>query len=86
MCARGPICAAMALHQFLTFASDAEIAALWSGALLVLALVALFAERRRLKRARIDCIGWVPWTGIFLVCSVAGVALLMLAMKGLLAA
>lgn len=75
----------MTLHEFLIFASDAEIAALWGGGLLALALVAWFAEVRRVKRARIDRVGWVPWTGIFLTCAVVGVSLLALAVKGLLA-
>lgn len=75
----------MTLPAFLTFASDAEIAALWSAILLVLALLASLAERRRAKRARIDRVGWVPWTGIFLACAVIGTGLLTLAVKGLLA-
>lgn len=75
----------MTLSAFLTFASDAEIAALWGGALLALALVARVAETRRIRRARIDRVGCLPWTGIFLVCAVAGLSLLALAAKGLMA-
>jgi hypothetical protein len=75
----------MALPDFLLFASDAEIVALCGGALLLLAALASLAERRRLKRARIDRVGWVPWTGMFLVCAVVGISLIALAAKGLLA-
>lgn len=76
----------MHVRDFLLFASDAEIAGLWALGLFGLALVALLAEKRRVKRARIDRVGWVPWTAIFLACAVAGAALLALAAKGLLAA
>lgn len=76
---------AMPLHEFLTFASDAQVAALWGAGLLALALLASLAERRRVKRARIDRVGWMPWTGIFLACAVIGTGLLALAAKGLLA-
>ena len=76
---------AMTLHAFLTFASDAEIAALWGGGLLTFAVFAWLADMRRIKRARIDRVGWVPWTAIFLACAVAGLSLLALAAKGLLA-
>ena len=76
----------VSLSAFLTFASDAEIAALAGAGLLALALVARSAEIRRMKRARIDRVGWVPWTGLFLICAVVGVALLALSVKGLLAA
>ena len=74
----------MAIRDFLLFASDAEIAGLWGLALLGAALIALLAERRRTTRARIDRVGWVPWTGVFLVCAISGTALLALAAKGLL--
>ena len=73
----------MNLHEFLTFASDAEITALWGAGLLVLAGLASLAERRRIRRARIDRVGWVPWTGLFLTCSVLGIVLLALSARGL---
>jgi hypothetical protein len=73
------------LHEFLIFASDAEITALWGGGLLVLAAFASLAERWRVKRARIDRVGWVPWTGLFLTCAVLGIILLALSLKGLVA-
>ncbi len=75
----------MNLHEFLTFASEAEIVGLWGIALLIIAVVALFGERRRMKRARIDRIGWVPWTNIFMASAIVGMGLLALAAKGILA-
>lgn len=75
----------MKLHEFLTFASEAEIVGLWGIALLIMAVVALFGERRRMKRARIDRIGWVPWTNIFMASAIVGMGLLALAAKGILA-
>lgn len=71
--------------RFLLFASDATLAGLVGGALLTFALVAMFAERRRLRRKHIDAVGFVPWTALFLVCAFAGVSLLALAIKGWMA-
>lgn len=75
----------MSVHEFLTFASEADIVGLWGLAMLVLAVVSLIAERRRMKRARIDRIGWVPWTNIFMISAIIGMGLLALAAKGILA-
>jgi hypothetical protein len=75
----------MTLHEFLAFASDAKIAAICGAALMVVAMLASFAERRRIRRARIDSVGWMPWTGVFLVCAVAGIVLLAMSAKGLVA-
>ena len=77
------ICAP-AMPQFLTFASDADILAIWGTAFLLFALVSLAMERRRLKRARIDGVGWVPWTGLFLTCAVVGGGLLAVAVPGII--
>ena len=71
--------------RFLLFASDATLVALAGGALLFLALVALVAERRRLRRKRIDAVGFVPWTTLFVICAFVGISLLALAIKGWLA-
>ncbi|WP_379547592.1 hypothetical protein ACFCW2_01305 [Qipengyuania sp. DSG2-2] len=68
----------------LIFASDAALVALAGGAFLVLAVVALLAERWRNARVRIDRIGWVPWTGVFLFSAVIGAGLLALAIPALL--
>lgn len=71
--------------EFLLFASDAELLALWGAVSLLLALLAMVLERRRMKRARIDRIGWVPWTGLFLTFAVVGGGLLAVALPGLMA-
>ncbi|MGE5953679.1 MAG: hypothetical protein ACM308_08710 [Qipengyuania vulgaris] len=72
------------MPKFLTFASDADILALWGAGFLLLALFSLFMERRRLKRARIDGVGWVPWTGLFLTAAVVGGGLLAVAVPGII--
>ena len=75
----------MDVMHFLTFASEAEIVGLWGITFLLLALVALLGERRRMKRARFDGIGWVPWTPLFLTFAVVGGGLLVLSVKGIIA-
>jgi len=72
------------MHEpaFLLFASDATIAGVAGGALLLVAAWAIFAERRRTRRANIDAVGWVPWTNVFFLSFFAGVILLSLAVKG----
>lgn len=74
----------MEWHHFITFASDAELFALAGAGFLVAALFASLAERRRIKRARIDSVGWVPWTGVFLACAIAGITMIALGVTGLL--
>ena len=71
--------------DFLLFASDATFAALAGGALLLLAALAGLAERRRLRRMRIDAVGFMPWTTVSFLAVFPGVILLALAMKGWLA-
>ncbi|MFN2100136.1 hypothetical protein [Altererythrobacter sp. MF3-039] len=73
------------IETFLTFASDAELLALWGAGFLALAVVANFAERRRMKHSRIDRIGWVPWMPIFLAAMVIGGGLLALALPPIIA-
>ncbi|ANY21366.1 hypothetical protein A6F68_02878 [Tsuneonella dongtanensis] len=68
----------MKLPDVLLFASDAEVAALAGAASLVLAIGCLLMERRRVKRAAIDRVGWVPWTGLFLMFAVVGGGLIAL--------
>ena len=72
------------MKQFLTFASEADIVALWGAASLLLALGALLMERRRMARTSIDQVGWVPWTGIFLTLAVLGGALLVVSIPGVI--
>ena len=72
---------------WLTFASDAEIVALWGGGFLLAGLVALVMDRRRHKRDRIgapDRVGWVPWTPLFMMCAVFGGGLLAVSVPALL--
>lgn len=72
------------MHDFLTFASDADILALWGATFLVLAGLALAMERRRSRRAGFHGVGWMPWTGLFLTCLVVGGGLLAVAVPGML--
>ena len=71
------------MHRFLTFASDADILALWGAGFILCALAALMMERRRMKRTRIDNVGWMPWTGLFLTFMVIGGGLLAVAVPGI---
>lgn len=66
--------------EFLLFASDAEIMALWGGLCLLLAGFAGVMERRRMKRAQIHRVGWVPWTAVFMLAMLMGGALLAVAL------
>ena len=75
----------MSIGHFLTFASEAEIVGLWGLGCFGIAAIATLAEVRRNKRARIDRIGWVPWRAIFLLATIVGGGLILLAVKGLLA-
>ena len=72
------------MANYLTFASPADMAAIWGAAFLALALVALMMERRRSARSRIDRVGLVPWTGLFLASAVVGGGLLAMAIPALL--
>jgi len=68
--------------DFLLFASDATLTALLGAALLVVALIAALAERRRSRRKAIEAVGWVPWTAIFLAACFGAAGLLALALQG----
>lgn len=70
---------AMEWDYFLNFASPAKQMALVGGALLLLAAIAGFAEAVRMRRARIDRVGWVPWTAIVILCAVLGAGMLAMA-------
>lgn len=72
---------------WLLFASDALILVLWSAGFLAAALLALAMDRRRHRRDRVgapDRVGWVPWTGLFLICALIGAGLLAAALPALL--
>lgn len=75
----------MHAQQFLIFASDATLAGLAGGAFLALSLTAHLGERRRLRRKRIDAVGWMPWGSISAAAFLPGAILLLLALKGWIA-
>lgn len=70
----------------LVFASEATELAIAGAALLLLSMLALVADRRQIRRKRIDAVGCLPWTAVFLIAAICGVSLLALAVKGWVAA
>jgi len=56
---------------------------LWAaaGAAFALAIVAGFAESRRLRRSSLDQHGWVPWRGLQVAALFALLVLIILAVK-----
>ena len=74
----------MAEPDFLLSASDAELAAFWGGTFLLIALICMLMERRRSRRREINRVGWMPWTGLFLVFAVFGGGLLALSVPVIL--
>jgi len=48
---------------------------------LALALTAVWAERRRLRRTNLDAVGFMPWTVIYLISFLAAVVFLGLAAR-----
>lgn len=62
--------------------SDADRLALWAAMAGSLALFSNLAERRRMKRARLDRVGLMPWTPVFLLSFLAAVILLGFAARG----
>ena len=79
-----PIWRATMVHHFITFASDAALLALAGLGFALLAAFAMVAERRRLRRARIDSVGWVPWMPIFVASAVIAGGMLAMAVPALL--
>jgi len=71
-------------RDFLTFASDAELAVLWGVGFLALSLSAMLAERRRVRRAQIDRVGCMPWIAVFLASALIGSALVVMGVTGML--
>ena len=70
---------------FLLFANDAQLLAMGGGLLVLLAVIALAMDRRRSRRKDIDRVGWVPWTGLFLMLAVLGGGMLALALPVVIA-
>ena len=79
-----PYAGAMELYRAFEFASDAVRLSVLGAAFLVLAGIASLMERRRLKRAEINQVGWMPWTGLFLTCAVIGGGLLAISLPKVL--
>jgi len=72
-----------ALTDYLTFASEADLLTLAGFGFLALAMLALLGDRRRTRRERVgrlDRVGWVPWTAIFMACMIIGGGLLALSL------
>jgi len=69
----------MSPTHFLLFASDGALEMLGALACVLLSLLAMLGERRRVRRRAIDAVGWVPWRGLSLLFLCAGLALAMLA-------
>jgi hypothetical protein len=65
--------------DFIRFASEATIAGLWGGALLLLSLLAMFGDMRRRRRTDINAVGWVPWRDLAALSAFASVVLLAMA-------
>lgn len=77
------------MHEpdIILFASDALLMALWGAGFVLIALVALWAERRRSRQhplARISKVGWVPWTTIYVAALLVGGGLLAYSLPTLL--
>lgn len=77
--------AMQAVLDHIRFASDAEELLWVAAALFALAGFALYAERRRTRRARIDAVGFVPWTFVFFLAAFGGTGLGVAAIKGMIA-
>jgi hypothetical protein len=68
--------------DFIRFASDATILGLWGAGLLLVSLVALLGDRRRMRRRRIDAVGWMPWRDVAALSLFAGFVRLAVAVTG----
>ena len=74
--------------DFLLFASDAAILVMWGAGFWLLAGLALLAEKRRGKRGsieKLDKVGWMPWTTIFMSCAIIGGGLLAVSLPRVIA-
>jgi hypothetical protein len=67
--------------------SDAARLALLGGAFWLVAALATVMERRRgraREMARLEAVGWVPWTTVFVLCATAGAGLLAMSLPAVL--
>ena len=71
-----------AIWSHIRFASPATQAALWAGALLVVAGLSIWADNRRTKRSTPDAVGFMPWTFIALASLFIAAGLALAAVKG----
>lgn len=69
----------------LVFASDAELLALAGAFLLAVALLALIADRRQLRREDFDSVSPFGWTTISVLCLIAAAGLLSIAIPAVFA-
>ena len=70
------------LPEFIRFASEATVFGLWGGGMLLLSLTAFIGDRRRMRRKRIDAVGWMPWRDVAALSLFAGFVLLAVAVSG----
>lgn len=67
--------------------TDAEQVSVLGGALLVIAAFAALMEWRRSRRrdlARLEKVGWVPWTTIFVLTAMLGAGCLVMSLRVML--
>lgn len=63
------------------FAHIWELHAAVAAIALTVALTAVWAERRRLRRTNLDAVGFMPWTTIYLIAFLIAIVLLGLAAR-----
>ncbi len=70
------------MPDFLRFASDATLFALWGGALLAFSAAAFLGDRRRMRRKDINAVGMIPWRDLSAYAAFAGLILLIVGISG----
>lgn len=71
------------MPHFLTFATEAEMVAIYGCVLVMLAIFAGLAEWKRTRRARIESVGWVPWFPVSFICMISGAGMIVLSVKSI---
>lgn len=61
--------------------SDFTILRAIGSAAALIAALAWWADRRRVRRSNLDAVGWIPWTPVFFVALMVAVVALGLAAK-----